>query len=137
MKKLGILFFMMFAVATLSMAQGFGGGGGMQMDPEERAKQQTAQIKEAVGLNADQEKKVLAINLEQGKAQAKMFEDMQGGGGDFSAMREKMTAMREETSKKLKEVLTADQWTKYEKWQEEQRSQRGGFGGPGGGGPPN
>ena len=129
MKKLGILFIMMFAVATLSMAQGFGGGGGMQMDPEERAKQQTAQIKEAVGLNADQEKKVLDLNVEQGKKQSKMFEEMQGGGGDMEGMREKMTAMREETNKKMKEILTAEQWTKYEKWQEERRSRFGG-GGP-------
>ncbi len=128
MKKLGFLFIMMLALTVTSMAQGFGGG--QQMTPEERAKQQTAQIKEAVGLNADQEKKVLALNTEQGKKQSKMFEEMQGGGGDMEGMREKMTAMREETNKKMKEILTADQWTKYEKWQEERRS-RGGFGGGG------
>jgi protein CpxP len=126
MKKLGILFFMLVMAAT-SMAQGFGGG--QQMTPEERAKQQTAQIKEAVGLNADQEKKVLDLNVEQGKKQSKMFEEMQGGGGDMEGMREKMTAMREETNKKMKEILTAEQWTKYEKWQEERRSRFGG-GGP-------
>jgi protein CpxP len=126
MKKLGILFFMLVMAAT-SMAQGFGGG--QQMTPEERAKQQTAQIKEAVGLNADQEKKVLDLNIEQGKKQSKMFEEMQGGGGDMEGMREKMTAMREETNKKMKEILTAEQWTKYEKWQEERRSRFGG-GGP-------
>ena len=126
MKKLGILFIMLVMAAT-SMAQGFGGG--MQMDPEERAKQQTAQIKEAVGLNAEQEKKVLDLNIAQGKEQAKMFESMQGGGGDMEGMREKMTAMREETNKKMKEILTAEQWTKYEKWQEERRSRFGG-GGP-------
>lgn len=128
MKKLGFLFIMMLALTVTSMAQGFGGGG-MQMDPEERAKRTTEQIKEAVGLNADQEKKVLDLNIEQGKKQSKMFEEMQGGGGDMEGMREKMTAMREETSKKLKEILTAEQWTKYEKWQEERRSQFGG-GGP-------
>ncbi|MBN2637364.1 MAG: hypothetical protein JXR61_13910 [Prolixibacteraceae bacterium] len=127
MKKLGFLFIMMLALTVTSMAQGFGGG--QQMTPEERAKQTTAQIKEAVGLNADQEKKVLDLNIEQGKKQSKMFEEMQGGGGDMEGMREKMTAMREETSKKLKEILTADQWTKYEKWQEERRAQFGG-GGP-------
>ena len=126
MKKLGILFIIMLVVSSVSMAQGFGG---QQMDPEERAKQQTAQIKEAVGLNAEQEKKVLDLNIEQGKKQSKMFEEMQGGGGDMEGMREKMTAMREETNKKMKEILTAEQWTKYEKWQEERRSRFGG-GGP-------
>ncbi len=130
MKKFGILFIVMLAVTTMSMAQGFGGG--QQMTPEERAKQQTAQIKEAVGLNADQEKKVYDLNIEQGKQRSKMFEDMQGGGGDMSGMREKMTAMQEDMNKKMKAILTADQWTKYEKWQEERRSQRGGFGGGGG-----
>ena len=127
MKKLGILLIAMLAVATMSMAQGFGGG--QQMSPEERAKQQTAQIKEAVGLNADQEKKVYDLNLEAGKQMAKMREDMQGGGGDFQAMREKMTTMRAEQDKKMKEILTADQWTKYQKFQEERRSRFGGGGG--------
>ncbi len=133
MKKFGILFIVMLAVSTMSMAQGFGGGG-QQMSPEDRAKQQTAQIKEAVGLNADQEKKVYDLNLESGKQMAKMREDMQGGGGDFEAMRTKMTSMREEQDKKMKAILTADQWTKYQKWQEENRARRGG---PGGGGRPN
>ena len=131
MKKLGILFFMLVLAAT-SMAQGFGGGGGMQMDPEERAKQQTAQIKEAVGLNADQEKKVLELNKKQGEEMSKMFEGMQGGGGDMEGMREKMTAAREKTTAELKKILTEEQWKKYEAWQEERRSQfgGGGFGGP-------
>ena len=104
------------------------------MSPEDQAKRTTDQIKEAVGLNADQEKKVYNLNLEQSKQRAKMFEDMQSGGGDMGSMREKMTAAREEMNKKMKEILTADQWTKYEKWQEQRRSQRGG---PGGGGPRN
>lgn len=133
MKKLGILFIIMLAVSTMSMAQGFGGGG-QQMTPEERAKRTTDQIKEAVGLNADQEKKVYDLQIEQGKQMTKMREEMQASGGDFSSMREKMTTMRAEQDKKLKAILTADQWTKYEKWQEERRSQRGG---PGGGGPRN
>lgn len=131
MKKLGILFIAMLAVTTMSMAQGFGGG--QQMSPEERAKQQTAQIKEAVGLNADQEKKVYDLNVEQGKQRSKMFENMQGG-GDMQGMREKMTAMQDDMNKKMKAILTADQYTKYEKWLEDRRSRRGG---PGGGGPRN
>ena len=131
MKKLGFLLIVMLMVSVAGMAQGFGG---QQMSPEDQAKRTTDQIKEAVGLNADQEKKVYNLNLEQSKQRAKMFEDMQSGGGDMGSMREKMTAAREEMNKKMKEILTADQWTKYEKWQEQRRSQRGG---PGGGGPRN
>jgi len=94
-------------------------GGQRNMDPAERAKNQTAELKEALSLNKDQEKKVYDLNLEASKEMQKMRENNQGGG--FEGMREKMGKIREEQDKKMKEILTADQWSKYEKYQAERR----------------
>ena len=56
---------------------------------------------------------------------------MRDSGGGFDGMRDKMQALREDENKKMKAILTDEQWTKYEKYQEERRNRRG-QGGPGG-----
>ncbi len=122
MKKLGLLLIVMLVVSSVSMAQNRGGM--RNMNPEERAKQQTAQLKEVLGLNKEQEKKVYDLNIESGKKMQKMREEM-GGGGFSDDMRQKMTQMREDQNKEMKKILTAEQYTKYEKYLEERRSRRG------------
>ena len=84
-------------------------------------------LKEAVNLTADQYAKVTVIFKEEMEAMQKMFE---GGGmnGDFEQMRKDMEKRQEEQNKKLKEILTEDQFTKWQKQQEEMRSQFGGGG---------
>lgn len=126
MKKLGFLLIVMLFVSSVSMAQDRGGM--RNMSPEERAKQQTAQLKELLGLNQDQEKKVYDLNIESSKKMQKMREEM-GGGGFSDDMRQKMTQIREDENKAMKKILTAEQYTKYEKYLEERRSRRGGGGG--------
>lgn len=115
MKKMSVLLMFLFLVSAMSMAQP------RDFDPEDLAKRQTAQLKEELDLNEDQEKKVYDLNLESTKKMSKLREEMQSGGG-FEGMREKMTEIREEQNKKMKEILTEKQWTKYEKYQEERRS---------------
>ncbi|HKL31429.1 MAG TPA: hypothetical protein VJ919_02775 [Tangfeifania sp.] len=100
--------------SAMSMAQQ------RDFDPEEFAKRQTAQLKEELDLNKEQEEKVYDLNLESIKKMSKLREEMQSGGG-FEGMREKMTEIREEQNKKMKEILSEKQWTKYEKFQEERR----------------
>lgn len=126
MKKLMFMFFAILFGTTISMAQY---GGGQRMNPEDMAKRQTAELKEKLGLDKAQEKKVYDLNLESGKKMAKMRDDMQGGGGDRDSMREKFTKMREEQNVEMKKILTADQYKKYEKYLEERRAQRGQRGG--------
>ena len=126
MKKIGFLVIAILLGTMVSRAQNW-----QNSTPEERAKQQTEQIKEKCGLNKDQEKKVYDLNLETGKKMAKMREEMQGGGGPSDEMREKMTKIRDEQNKEMKKILTADQYVKYEKYLEERRAARqGGGGGP-------
>ncbi len=116
MKKTGITLMMLMLIVIAGFAQ----PGQRNMSPEDMAKSQTAQIKEAVDLNEDQEKQVYDLSLETGKKMSALRDEMQGGG--FEGMREKMTELRTEQDKKMKAILTADQWKKYEKYQEERRA---------------
>jgi len=128
MKRLG--FFLLFAIvfATVSVAQNRGMG---NVDPKEMAQRQTEELKKALNLNKDQEKKVLALNQKSAEQMSALREEMMSGGGDREAMREKMTKFREEQTAEMKKILTEDQYKKYEKYLEERRGMRG-QGGPGG-----
>jgi len=99
--------------------------------PEEMAKRETDQIKEKCGLDKDQEKKVYDLSLKTAKERVKMREEMQDAGGPNDEMRAKMTKIREEQTKEMKKILSADQFVKYEKYLEERRAARQ----QGGGGP--
>ncbi len=108
--------------AAQAQPGGFGGPGG-QMDPEQMATRQADQMKQSLKLTDQQYTKVVAVFKEQMESMQKM---MQGGQRpDMEAMQK----VREEQEKKLKDILTADQ---FKTWQEEQANRRGGFGGPGG-----
>ncbi len=120
MKKLGLLLMFVILGTTFSMAQN---RGGQNMDPEERAKTQTEELKKVLDLNQDQEKKVYDLNLSSGKKMTAMRAEMQGG--DREAMREKFGKLREEQNKEMKKILTEAQFKKYEKYLEERRAQRG------------
>jgi len=114
MKKIGIVLLTFILTSVVSIAQQ------RNFDPEDFAKRQTAQLKEELDLNKEQEEKVYDLNLESIKKMNKLREERQSGGG-FEGMREKMTEIREEQNKKMKEILSKKQWTKYEKLQEERR----------------
>jgi periplasmic protein CpxP/Spy len=118
-KSLFITFLLITAYANIQAQRG---GGGMSM--EERAKQQTATMTDSLVLSKAQAAKVGEINLKYAK---KMSEMRSGdGGGDWTAMREKMTVLRQEQDKELKTVLTTGQYDKWKKIQESQRGNRGG-----------
>ena len=115
---------MLLVGAFTSNAQGFGG---QMPSAEEIAKMRADQMKEAVNLTADQYAKVTVIFKEEMEAMQKMFEGG-GMGGDFDQMRKDMEKRQEEQNKKLKEILTEDQFNKWQKQQEEMRAQFGGGG---------
>ncbi len=116
---------MLLVGAFTANAQGFGGG--QMPSAEEIAKMRADQMKETVNLTADQYAKVTVIFKEEMEAMQKMFE---GGGmnGDFDQMRKDMEKRQEEQNKKLKAILTEDQFKKWQKQQEEMRAQFGGGG---------
>jgi hypothetical protein len=123
MKSMIRIFFLLgFFVLTQAEVFAQMGGGGREMDPVKRAEQQTANMTEVLGLSEAQSLKVKEINLKYSKLRQETFNA--NTGGDFNAMREKMTQMQEQQDKEFKTVLTTEQYDKWLKYQEEQRKLR-------------
>jgi len=112
MKKILSFSIALFFVVGTAFAQ----GGGGNATPEERAQRQTAQLNEAVKLDKTQEEKIYALNL----VRARQMQELRADGGRPD--REKMQEMQKAFEEKLKPILTAEQWTAYEKLREEQQS---------------
>ncbi len=143
MKK---LFFAIAAmmISSFGFAQGFGGGfGGGDFDPAQMAQRQVDRVAEGLDLTQAQKDSLLTFYTAQQKEQAERMQKMMEEGGGFGMgegpsedMMKEMQARREATEKKLKSILTEEQYEKYQKAQEERRAQMqqgGGFGGFGGG----
>lgn len=99
-------------------AQGGGQRGGQRMEPEAMAKQRADLWQEKFGLSDEQHKKTYEVAL---TSQKEMREKMTSlmGSGDREGMRAAMQKSQEDLDKKLKEIFTAEQWTKYEAWKKE------------------
>lgn len=95
------------------------GGGGV-----EAMKQRLDKMAQDLKLTEDQKKKVGELL----KTQAEKMRELRGQGGTPEENREKFRALREENDKKMKEILTAEQYAKWEK----ERPQLRGKGAPGG-----
>lgn len=98
----------------------------------EQAKERLAKISEELKLTAEQKTKVEAAMKEQAEA-ARGLRD-----ATPEERREKMQAARKAFDGKMKEILTADQYAKWEKTREQRggEGRRGGPGGPGAGNRP-
>ncbi len=92
--------------------------------PQRRTPQErTDTLANQLGLSAEQKAKVLELFTKQDEARQKAFADSKG---DREAMRATMQKMRDESTKKLKSILTEEQFVKYEKFRSEMP--RGGMG---------
>ena len=80
MKKLFFAVAIMM-VSTFSFAQGFGGGQGMNMNPEDMAKRQVDRINQTVELTKAQQDTLTVYFVAQSKAQQARREKMQQDGG--------------------------------------------------------
>ena len=120
MKKLMLACCFVIGATAMSFAQG-GGGRGMNMKPEDRAKQLQTQLK----LTDDQTTKVTAIYAAQA---VKMDSLMKSASPDRAAFRPIMEA----TTAKVKALLTDEQKAEFEKIQAARMNR----GGQGGGTPP-
>lgn len=105
-----------------SDSQSTGGMGGGNFNPEEMVERQMAEMKETLNLSDKQEKQMRELILENFDDMSKMREK---SGGDREAMREQMQQLREEQNNKTKEILSDEQWEKYQTFQEERRGRRG------------
>ena len=102
-----------------------GRGGRMQGSPDEMAKRQADRLTKELSLTADQSTKVQAILL----ARTQEMQAMRGqarDGGNREQMREQMQTNRAKYDAQFKEILTADQYTKFTAM-EADRTNRGGM----------
>lgn len=96
-------FLMMFSVAVIAQDK-------QHKNPEEKAKMMSDKMKTELTLTDDQYQKVQAINLDFATQSSALKKE----GNDKAAWSEKMKPLKEEHARALKEVLTAEQFTKYE-----------------------
>lgn len=137
MKKLFFAVAALF-VASVSFAQGFGGGMG-EFKPEDMAKRNVDRLKEQLKLTQAQSDSIYKIYLVQAQDMQKRFASMQQGGGQGQMQMpseeemQKQQQARQAQENKIKSFLTEEQKKQYDEMQAQRR--QGGFGGPGMGGP--
>jgi hypothetical protein len=112
------IFFLIPALFFSSYGFGQGGASKSSFNAEEIAKKNSEEMKERLHLDDQQYKKVVKINLDAAHEMKNTFDNAMG---DRDAMRAAMLKVNDATNKKLKEVLTEDQWTEYGVMQEERR----------------
>jgi periplasmic protein CpxP/Spy len=100
-----------------------GGGGYQQLSPEDRAYNQTKQMKKLLTLSKEQFDKVEIINV---KYAMLMDSTIKANGGFSPEMREKMKPMMEAKDKELKPILTEEQMKLYEENKKKMYQQGGG-----------
>ncbi len=105
------LVFALLLSATMVFAQD---GQNQKKTPEERAANQTAWMQKNLGLTGDQFTKVHDIIL----ASARSQENVNTAAGNNTGARQKIAKNRDE---QIKNVLTADQYTKYQAHVEEMK----------------
>lgn len=124
-KSLLLIFLISSALGTYAQNwQGGGGGGYQQLSPEDRAYNQTKQMKKMLSLSKEQFDKIEIINV---KYAMLMDSTMKANGGFSPEMREKMKPMMEAKDKEIKPILTEEQMKLYE----ESRKKMGNGGGRG------
>ncbi|WP_316836499.1 DUF4890 domain-containing protein [Pedobacter nutrimenti] len=129
MKKLLMIFCLLFSVITFANAQ----GGRKMADPAERAKKSTDRLAEKLSLNDDQKTKVLAIYTDQATQMNKAWEDSKE---DKGAMKTKVAGIMSDSDAKITALLTDDQKKAYDALKAERKAameKRRGNGDNGGG----
>ena len=87
--------------------------------PAERTQKMIQTLAEKLKLSDAQKVQVDTIFSQQNVAMMKIRTD---AAGDRDAMREKYTALRAATDKKVADILTADQKVAYKAWQDERKA---------------
>lgn len=88
--------------------------------PEQQAQNQAQRLAKELNLTADQQTKVQQLMTAQ---RQEMQTAIQNAGGDRRAMGQAMRAGRDKFDGQLKDVLSADQYTKYQQLMAQRREQ--------------
>jgi hypothetical protein len=98
-------------------------------DPAQMVDRQVTAMKDRLKLTDDQEKKVRTILTDSAKKSSDLRQKMEPGQPPSEETMAAMKKNREDTNKKLSEVLSKDQMTEYEKMMSEMRGRMGQGGG--------
>ena len=138
----------MFATMTYAQHPGAPQRQQREFNPEEMAQRQTLRLNEALQLDSIQLQAVFLINyadaltmqdsmnarrarMEKMRAEGKKPERVQPSEEQMKAMMEMQKQREEVRNEQMKQILSPEQYAKYQKMQEEQRNRmRQGFGGP-------
>ena len=101
--------------------------------PRMDVNKQMENLKDRLKLNDDQAAKIKTILVQADSERVKLFELNKG---DRDAMRGAMRDLRYDTNRQIKEVLTDDQKTEFDKMREERRNEWRRHGPPDGSRPP-
>ena len=117
---LSILFSMNISV------QGQGGPGRGQQMTEEEIKENVENTAKTLGLNEEQHKKILAVDMDfynKMQIERQKMRNMERTEENRDAMRTKMMKMRDDRNKQYKEVLTPEQYEEFIKMQEQRMNE--------------
>lgn len=130
MKKILFPFVILLSLIVVACNQSGNTGNNQGQGPgnfnaEEMVDRQMEELNEALDLSKKQDEQMREIMHEGIDKMMQMREEMRSGGGDFEGMRETMRAQREKQDAKVKDILSEDQFVKYQEIQEERRARRG------------
>ncbi len=121
MRKLSLILFIMIATVGVTFAQQADGRSRHSRTPEERAELMTNRMVKDLALTNEQAAKLKEVNL----AQAKEMEAIRSSQAeDRKENREEAKAVVSSTEEKYKEILTPEQFEKYQKNKEERIDKR-------------
>ncbi len=108
-----------------------------EFNPEQTATRQADRIKETCGTNDEQYKKLYDMFLAEANRQKAQMDSIRANGGQGMQRgnfdREAWQKRQEESNAKIKAILTAEQYAKYEEAEKQRRERMGqrggGFGG--------
>ena len=119
--KAAALWAILLSVSIPVFSQPGGGQGRGRQFTEEDVKQRVSNMADSLDMTAEQEEKILDIELEYWKKNQEMRENFDPETGDREAMREYMMKQREERNAKYAEILTAEQMEKYQEMADRRR----------------
>lgn len=107
-----------------------GGAGQGNFNPEQMAARRLEQMTTQLQLTPEQRTKIEAIQTTMAPRTKAIYDDATLS---REQRREKMRPLREESDAQIRQVLTAEQQTKFDEMQAQRRARFGNMGGPGGG----
>lgn len=121
MRKVLLLSVLLVIGVMAAQAQGGGQRGGQRgqrMDPETMVKQRAELFQEKFGLSDDQYTKTYNVLLANAKESREKISSLMGT-GDREAIRAAVEDNQKELDKKLKDIFSAEQFSKYEAWKKD------------------